>query len=144
MGHGSAHRFQGRTAGKWETPASRVLANQCVICRALRVYNMLPHYLFNVADLNPSHKLIAQTLSPGYFHLPTAAIYPKTSREGLRWKLDSLGVSGKLMGRPLEAGATKRTSNTWQNRAQEMRQPHETHLTKLTKHPSPIRDRGKP
>lgn len=95
---------------------------------------MLPHYLFNVADLNPSHTLITQTLSPGYFHLPTATIYPKTSREGLHWKLDSLGVSAKLLGRPLQAGVTKRTSNTWQNTAQEMRQPHETHLTKSTKH----------
>lgn len=74
------------------------MADQSVICRALIVYNVLSHYLFNVASLNPSHKLIAHILSSRCLYSPTAITYLKKNREGLNWKLDLSGFVWEVHG----------------------------------------------
>lgn len=131
-----------RTAERWETPASRVcgnwiLTNQSFIGRALEVHRVLCHYLFNMSDLNPSQKLIAQALSSWYFYLPTTTVYLHQDTQkrpqmqfGVIWVCLGSSRAGSR-----EADMTRATGNTWRNTAQETRQLHGTNLTQLRKHP---------
>lgn len=80
-----------RNTGKQSTqhefwPISLLLAER------LKFTVCFADYVFNMADLNPSQKLIAQALSSRYFCLPTPLlIFIRTHRRGLRCTLESSG-----------------------------------------------------